>query len=117
MRISDWSSDVCSSDLLGFWADSKNLRYQAAYYDRFAGAHDGYGIWHHGDFASWTGSDGQAFRSSGIVIHGRSDTTLNPGGIRIGTAEIYRAVDGRSEERRVGKECVSTCKSRWPACH
>src|SRR3546814_836652 len=70
---------------LGFWADSKNLRYQAAYYDRFAGAHDGYGIWHHGDFASWTGSDGQAFRSSGIVIHGRSDTTLNPGGIRIGT--------------------------------
>src|SRR3546814_441941 len=58
---------------LGFWADSKNLRYQAAYYDRFAGAHDGYGIWHHGDFASWTGSDGQAFRSSGIVIHGRSE--------------------------------------------
>src|SRR3546814_10533125 len=53
---------------LGFWADSKNLRYQAAYYDRFAGAHDGYGIWHHGDFASWTGSDRSEEHTSELPV-------------------------------------------------
>ncbi len=55
-------------------------RYMAAYFDRFAG------VWAHGDFASWT-------EHGGIVIHGRSDTTLNPGGVRIGTAEIYRQTE------------------------
>ena len=44
------------------------------------------GVWAQGDFASWTSNEG-------IVIHGRSDTTLNPGGVRIGTAEIYRVVE------------------------
>jgi acetoacetyl-CoA synthetase len=75
------------SQPLGFWGDPDGVRYRAAYYDRFPGARDGYGVWHHGDFASWT-------EHGGVVIHGRSDTTLNPGGIRIGTAEIYRAVEG-----------------------
>ena len=52
----------------------------AAYFERF------HGIWAHGDFASWT-------EHGGVVIHGRSDATLNPGGVRIGTAEIYRQVE------------------------
>jgi acetoacetyl-CoA synthetase len=52
----------------------------AAYFDRFPG------VWAHGDFASFTDR-------GGIVIHGRSDTTLNPGGVRIGTAEIYRQTE------------------------
>ncbi len=79
------------SQPLGFWNDPDDLRYHAAYYERFASANGGRGVWHHGDFASWTAHDGS--EHSGIVIHGRSDTTLNPGGIRIGTAEIYRVVE------------------------
>jgi acetoacetyl-CoA synthetase len=70
------------SQPLGFWDDPDGERYRRAYFDRF-GDH----VWHHGDFASWT-------EHGGMVIHGRSDTTLNPGGVRIGTAEIYRAVEG-----------------------
>ena len=65
---------------IGFWADSDGSRYQSAYFDRFEN------IWHHGDFAEKT-------PTSGIIIHGRSDATLNPGGVRIGTAEIYRVVE------------------------
>jgi acetoacetyl-CoA synthetase len=65
---------------LGFWGDADGARYAAAYFERFPG------VWNHGDFASWTDH-------AGMVIHGRSDTTLNPGGVRIGTAEIYRQVE------------------------
>jgi acetoacetyl-CoA synthetase len=65
---------------LEFWGDSDGRRLRAAYFDRFPGA------WAHGDFASWT-------EHNGMVIHGRSDATLNPGGVRIGTAEIYRVVE------------------------
>ena len=65
---------------LGFWGDDDGARYRAAYYERFPG------IWAHGDYASWTDHHG-------FVIHGRSDATLNPGGVRIGTAEIYRVVE------------------------
>jgi acetoacetyl-CoA synthetase len=65
---------------LGFWGDDDGSRYRAAYYGRFPG------VWAQGDFASWTAH-------GGIVIHGRSDATLNPGGVRIGTAEIYRQVE------------------------
>ncbi len=64
----------------GFWADPDGSRYQEAYFARFPG------VWHHGDFAEST-------PGGGMVIHGRSDTVLNPGGVRIGTAEIYRIVD------------------------
>lgn len=65
---------------IGFWNDADGSRYQAAYFDRFDG------IWAHGDFAEIT-------EEGGYIIHGRSDATLNPGGVRIGTAEIYRQVE------------------------
>ena len=65
---------------LRFWNDPDGARYRAAYFERFPG------VWHHGDFAAWTAH-------GGIVIHGRSDATLNPGGVRIGTAELYRQVE------------------------
>jgi len=63
-----------------FWNDPDGAKYHAAYFDRFPG------IWCHGDFAEWTAH-------GGIVIHGRSDATLKPGGVRIGTAEIYAQVE------------------------
>jgi acetoacetyl-CoA synthetase len=65
---------------VGFWNDPDGKRYHAAYFARFAN------VWHHGDFAEWT-------EHGGMIIHGRSDATLNPGGVRIGTAEIYRQVE------------------------
>jgi acetoacetyl-CoA synthetase len=65
---------------LGFWNDADGSRYRAAYFERFPG------VWCHGDFAEITSHDG-------FVIHGRSDAVLNPGGVRIGTAEIYRQVE------------------------
>jgi acetoacetyl-CoA synthetase len=68
------------SQPLGFVGDPDRSRYRAAYYERFPGR------WHQGDRTTRT-DDG------GFVIHGRSDATLNPGGVRIGTAEIYRVVD------------------------
>ena len=75
---------VCRSPFpsmpLRFWDDPGDARYRAAYFERIAG------VWHQGDFASRT-------PSGGFVISGRSDATLNPGGVRIGTAEIYRRVD------------------------
>jgi len=69
---------------VGFWNDSDGSRYRAAYFERFPG------VWAHGDFAELT-ADG------GIIIHGRSDAVLNPGGVRIGTAEIYRQVEKLDE--------------------
>lgn len=65
---------------LGFWDDDDQARYRAAYFERFPG------VWAHGDFCT-IDEQGQ------VVILGRSDTTLNPGGVRIGTAEIYRQVE------------------------
>lgn len=69
---------------IGFWNDPNDERYRAAYFERFEG------VWAHGDFIEFDEA-GQA------VIHGRSDTTLNPGGVRIGTAEIYRQVETLTE--------------------
>jgi acetoacetyl-CoA synthetase len=66
---------------VGFWNDPDGARYRAAYFERFPG------VWHHGDYAAITADDG-------LVIYGRSDAVLNPGGVRIGTAEIYSAVEG-----------------------
>ena len=65
---------------IGFWNDPDGARYRAAYFERFPG------VWCHGDFAEWTAHHG-------LIIHGRSDATLNPGGVRIGTGEIYRQVE------------------------
>ena len=65
---------------VGFWNDPTGTKYRAAYFERFPG------VWHHGDYAALTAHDG-------LVIYGRSDAVLNPGGVRIGTAEIYSAVE------------------------
>ena len=95
---------VCTNSFpsmpLGFWNDKDDgetgeladpavgittgPRYRRAYYERFPG------IWHQGDYARWTGN-------GGMVIAGRSDATLNPGGVRIGTAEIYRCLEAVPE--------------------
>jgi acetoacetyl-CoA synthetase len=69
---------------VGFWNDDDGSRYRAAYFERFPG------VWAHGDFAELTGN-------GGIIIYGRSDAVLNPGGVRIGTAEIYRQVEKLDE--------------------
>ncbi|MEJ2310098.1 MAG: acetoacetate--CoA ligase [Gammaproteobacteria bacterium] len=67
-----------------FWGDPDGEKYHEAYFARFPNC------WHHGDYVELTGHDG-------IIIHGRSDATLNPGGVRIGTAEIYRHVEQLDE--------------------
>ena len=69
---------------LGFWNDPDGRRYRAAYFERYPN------VWHHGDYALLTEHDG-------IIIFGRSDAVLNPGGVRIGTAELYAAVDSLPE--------------------
>ena len=67
-----------------FWNDPDGAKYRAAYFEHFDG------IWRHGDWATLT-------ERGGLIIHGRSDATLNPGGVRIGTAEIYRQVESFAE--------------------
>ncbi|MCW8418276.1 acetoacetate--CoA ligase [Fluoribacter dumoffii] len=69
---------------IGFWNDPDKKAYQHAYFERFSG------IWAHGDFAEITAHHG-------LIIYGRSDAVLNPGGVRIGTAEIYRQVEKINE--------------------
>ncbi|PSJ57547.1 acetoacetate--CoA ligase [Kumtagia ephedrae] len=69
---------------IGFWNDPDGKKYRGAYFERFDN------IWCHGDFAEWT-------EHGGLIIHGRSDATLNPGGVRIGTAEIYNQVEQMPE--------------------
>ncbi|MGC3872372.1 acetoacetate--CoA ligase [Halomonas sp. GXIMD04776] len=79
---------------IGFWNDPQGERYRDAYFDTYPG------IWAHGDYAEITPEDG-------LIIHGRSDAVLNPGGIRIGTAEIYRQVEkveGVLESLCIGQE-------------
>ncbi|ASP37916.1 acetoacetate--CoA ligase [Bacterioplanes sanyensis] len=72
---------------VGFWNDADGERYRSAYFDRFDG------MWAHGDYAEFSAhqQDGHSWNS--LIIHGRSDAVLNPGGVRIGTAEIYRQVE------------------------
>ena len=65
---------------LKFWNDKKNNKFKDAYFNRFPNT------WYHGDFAEMR-------KTNGFIIHGRSDTTLNPGGVRLGTAEIYSEVE------------------------
>ena len=79
---------------VGFWNDPDGKKYHDAYFDRFDG------VWCHGDWVERT-------VHNGIVIHGRSDATLNPGGVRIGTSEIYRQVEqieGVLESLAVGQD-------------
>jgi acetoacetyl-CoA synthetase len=67
-----------------FWNDPENIKYKSAYFEHFAG------VWRHGDYVKIT-------ETGGVVVYGRSDATLNPGGVRIGTAEIYRIVESIDE--------------------
>ena len=95
MAVDVWSEDgkplrrgqgelVCTRPFpsmpVEFWNDPDGRKYRGAYFERFPG------VWCHGDFAEWT-------EHGGMIIHGRSDATLNPGGVRIGTAEIYAQVE------------------------
>ena len=84
---------------LGFWHDPGDTRYRRAYFERFPG------VWTHGDYCEITAHDG-------LIIYGRSDAVLNPGGVRIGTAEIYRQVeklDEIEESLVIGQD--------WPPAH
>jgi acetoacetyl-CoA synthetase len=67
-----------------FWDDENGKKYQSAYFDRYPG------VWTHGDFIEVT-------ERGGLIMYGRSDATLNPGGVRIGTAEIYRIIEQMEE--------------------
>jgi acetoacetyl-CoA synthetase len=69
---------------LGFWNDPDGSKYHAAYFEKFPN------VWRHGDWCEITAHDG-------LIIYGRSDAVLNPGGVRIGTAEIYRQVEKLEE--------------------
>ncbi|AKH19460.1 acetoacetate--CoA ligase [Sedimenticola thiotaurini] len=99
MRVEVWNDDgqpvreekgelVCTAPFtsmpIGFWNDPTGEKYHSAYFDRFPN------VWCHGDYVELTAQDG-------IIIYGRSDAVLNPGGVRIGTAEIYRQVEKLDE--------------------
>ena len=79
---------VCKSPFpsmpLKFWNDKKNKKYKKAYFSKFKNT------WHHGDYA-------EKKSSGGYIIYGRSDATLNPGGVRLGTSEIYSVVENFAE--------------------
>jgi acetoacetyl-CoA synthetase len=85
---------------VGFWNDPDQRLYRTAYFEKYPG------VWRHGDYVALT-------ESGGMIIYGRSDTVLNPGGIRIGTAEIYRQVeqvDEVMESLVVGQEIDGDCR-------
>jgi acetoacetyl-CoA synthetase len=91
---------------VAFWNDPDGAKYRAAYFEYFPG------VWRHGDWAEITEHDG-------LIIYGRSDATLNPGGVRIGTAEIYRqveqipeVVEGVVVEQEMGAVTGSTAGAR-----
>jgi len=69
---------------LKFWNDKNDTKYKKAYFNNFLNT------WHHGDYA-------EIKKNGGFIIHGRSDTTLNPGGVRLGTAEIYSVIEKITE--------------------
>jgi len=69
---------------LKFWNDKNDIKFKKAYFNKFLNT------WHHGDYA-------EVKKNGGFIIHGRSDTTLNPGGVRLGTAEIYSEVEKFTE--------------------
>ena len=85
---------------VGFWNDPGQQKYHAAYYEKYPG------VWCHGDYVALT-------ESGGMIIYGRSDAILNPGGVRIGTAEIYRQVeqiDEVMESLVVGQDYQGDCR-------
>jgi len=99
MAVEAWDDDgnpvigqqgelVCTASFpsmpVEFWNDPDGAKYRGAYFETYPG------VWHHGDFIEVT-------EHGGVIMYGRSDATLNPGGVRIGTAEIYRQVEGMDE--------------------
>ena len=99
MKVEAWSDEakplieakgelVCTAPFpsmpVYFWGDDSGEKYRSAYFEDFPG------IWRHGDYIKIT-------ENGGIVVYGRSDATLNPGGVRIGTAEIYRVVEAMEQ--------------------
>ena len=99
MSVESWNDDgvsvigengelVCTKPFpsmpIGFWNDDNSSKYISAYFEEFEG------VWTHGDYLEIT-------NNGGAIIYGRSDTTLNPGGVRIGTAEIYRSIENFEE--------------------
>ena len=99
MSVDSWNEDgvsttgekgelVCTKPFpsmpIGFWNDADGSKYISAYFSEFEG------VWTHGDYLEIT-------KNGGAIIYGRSDTTLNPGGVRIGTAEIYRSIENFEE--------------------
>jgi len=99
MAVEVWSKDgqslqqqkgelVCTQPFpsmpIGFWGDEDGSNYRETYFEQFPG------VWHQGDYVEQTANNG-------MVYYGRSDATLNPGGVRIGTAEIYRQVEQLEE--------------------
>jgi acetoacetyl-CoA synthetase len=86
--VGDKGELVCRSPFpsmpIGFWNDPDGAKYRAAYFEKFPG------VWCHGDYVSLT-------EHGGMIVYGRSDAILNPGGVRIGTAEIYRQVEQLDE--------------------
>ena len=99
MSVESWNDDgisvigengelVCTKPFpsmpIGFWNDDDSSKYISAYFEEFEG------VWTHGDYLEITDN-------GGAIIYGRSDTTLNPGGVRIGTAEIYRSIENFDE--------------------
>ncbi len=85
---------------VGFWNDPGQKKYHAAYFEKFPG------VWWHGDYVSLT-------ENNGMIIYGRSDAVLNPGGVRIGTAEIYRQVEQLDEVLEslvVGQQYDGDCR-------
>ncbi len=101
MAVEVWDSDgtpldegrgelVCTQPFpsmpIGFWGDTDGSKYRAAYFEHFSNRE----VWRHGDYVEFTAH-------GGMIVHGRSDATLNPGGVRIGSAEIYRHVESLAE--------------------
>ena len=99
MKVEAWDEDaksmieekgelVCTmpfpSSPVYFWNDPNNEKYKKSYFEKYPG------VWHHGDFIKIT-------KNGGVIVYGRSDATLNPGGVRIGTAEIYKVVESMEE--------------------
>ena len=85
---------------IGFWGDHDDAKYRDTYFSRNPG------VWHHGDYVELTAHDG-------VIFHGRSDAILNPGGVRIGTAEIYRQVESIDEVLEsivIGQDWENDCR-------
>ncbi len=84
-----------------FWNDKKNKKFKNAYFNKFKG------VWHHGDYAE------RGKKSGGYIIYGRSDATLNPGGVRLGTAEIYSVADNTGAKEVLTIRVLGGTKRRY----